>query len=253
MNMERRRFVKLLAAAGGATLAAGGAFGEGRHDFRPAQLQYSGGQPVPYPSALRSLMRTLKLRTSIDADEDKLEINPLSPELFRYPFLYLAGRSSFDPFSDEAVAKLRLFLKSGGFLLIDDASGINNSPFDTSVRREIKRILPENNLERLDSEHTVFRSFYLLDRIGGRILVKDYLEGITLGSRSPVIYSQNDLGGAWATDLYERPLMECSPGGERQREMAYRLGINIVMYALCLNYKKDRVHVEAILERRKLR
>lgn len=251
--MDRRDFIKLLAITSGTTLIRGSAVAEGRHDFRPAQLQYRGGQAVPYPSALRSLMRTLKLRTSIDADEEKLDIEPSSPELFRYPFLYLAGRSAFEPFPEEAVSKLRLFLKSGGFLLVDDASGINASPFDSSVRREIKRILPENNLEKLDSEHTVFRSFYLLDRIGGRVLVKDYLEGITIGARSPVIYCQNDLGGAWATDLYERPIMECSPGGERQREMAYRLGINIVMYALCLNYKKDRVHVEAILERRKLK
>lgn len=253
MRMDRREFVKLLAVAGGTVLTSLGARGEGRHDFRPAQLQYRGGQSVPYPSALRSLMRALRLRTSIDADEDKLDIEPSSPDLFRYPFLYLSGRNSFEPFSEEAVTKLRLFLKGGGFLLIDDASGIDNSPFDNSVRLEIKRIMPENNMIKFDADHTVFRSFYLLDRIGGRVIVKNYLEGITIGERSPVIYCHNDLGGAWATDLYERPIMECQPGGERQREIAYRLGINIVMYALCLNYKKERAHVEAILERRKIK
>jgi hypothetical protein len=39
-------------------------------------------------------------------------------------------------------------------------------------------------------------------------------------------------------------------GGEpRQREFAYRAGVNIVMYTLTGNYKADQVHVPALLER----
>ena len=59
----------------------------------------------------------------------------------------------------------------------------------------------------------------------------------------------NDYAAAWAQDDNGRPLYATVPGGERQRELAYRTGINIVMYALTGNYKADQVHVPALLER----
>lgn len=240
-------------AAAVATLVPARLFAQGRHDLIPAQVKYRGGQPVPYPSALRSMMRVLKTRSSIDAGDDRLDIEIADPLLFRHPFLYMAGRSAFESFTDDEADRLLTFLKAGGTILFDDASGIQGSSFDTAVRREMTRLFPNNPLERLSKDHTVFRSFYLLDRIGGRVLIKDALEGVTVGDRTPVLYCMNDLGGAWATDLYGRPIQECTPGGERQREMAYRLGVNIIMYVLCMNYKKDRIHVETILKRRRLR
>ena len=66
---------------------------------------------------------------------------------------------------------------------------------------------------------------------------------------SPIIIGSNDYAAAWATDEFSRPLYPVVPGGERQREMATRFGINLVMYALTGNYKADQVHVPAILER----
>ncbi|MEC7204327.1 MAG: DUF4159 domain-containing protein, partial [Pseudomonadota bacterium] len=54
---------------------------------------------------------------------------------------------------------------------------------------------------------------------------------------------------AWSVDRHGRPLYAVVPGGEKQREMAYRFGVNLVMYALTGNYKADQVHVPAILER----
>ena len=66
-----------------------------------------------------------------------------------------------------------------------------------------------------------------------------------------MLYCQNDLGGAWARDAFGRWEYEVSPGGARQREMAFRLGINLVMYALCLDYKDDLVHTPFILKRRR--
>jgi hypothetical protein len=251
--MKRRSFITAVSAGAATLLLPERLFAEGRHDFRPVQVAYRGGQPVPYPSALRSLVKTLKLRTSIDADEDRLDLPILAPELFRYPFLYMAGRSGFDPFTDQEIDRLAMFLKAGGTLVIDDASGIESSPFDASVKREVVKLFPDAPMQTLGLDHTIFRSFYLLDRIGGRVLVKDAVMGVTVGDRSPILYCQNDLGGAWATDLYDRPMQECVPGGDRQREMACRLGVNIIMYALCINYKKDRIHVETILNRRRLK
>jgi len=251
--MKRRLFMAAAGAGAAALLLPGRVRGAGRHDFTPAQVAYRGGQPAPYPSALRSMMKTLIIRTSVDADIERKDLQITSPELYRYPFLYMAGRSAFDPFTDQEIERLGSFLKAGGTLLLDDASGIDSSPFDTSVRREVRRLFPDAALDRLLEDHTVFRSFYLLDRIGGRVLVKDAVFGVNVGDRTPVLYCQNDLGGAWATDLYDRPIQGCEPGGENQREMAYRLGVNIIMFTLCLTYKKDRIHVETIMQRRRLK
>jgi hypothetical protein len=66
---------------------------------------------------------------------------------------------------------------------------------------------------------------------------------------STIIIGANDWAGAWATGPGGGPMLPVVPGGERQREMAYRFGVNLVMYALTGNYKSDQVHVPAILER----
>ncbi len=66
---------------------------------------------------------------------------------------------------------------------------------------------------------------------------------------SSIIVTSNDLAAAWALDENDRPMFAVVPGGEDQREMSYRVGVNIVMYALTGNYKSDQVHVPAILER----
>lgn len=66
---------------------------------------------------------------------------------------------------------------------------------------------------------------------------------------SSILVTSNDFAAAWALDERGRPLYPTVPGGESQREMAFRTGINIVMYALTGNYKADQVHVPALLER----
>ena len=66
---------------------------------------------------------------------------------------------------------------------------------------------------------------------------------------SSILITSNDLAAAWALDDRNRPLYPVVPGGERQREMAFRTGVNIVMYALTGNYKADLVHMPALLER----
>jgi hypothetical protein len=68
---------------------------------------------------------------------------------------------------------------------------------------------------------------------------------------TPVIIGGNDWAAAWAVDNRGVALLPVGRGfaGERQREMAYRFGINIIMHVLTGNYKSDQVHVPALLER----
>jgi hypothetical protein len=102
-------------------------------------------------------------------------------------------------------------------------------------------------------DHVLTKSFYLMQEFpgrwaGGTLWVEPVDDRVNDGVSS-VIVGSNDYAGAWAMDDQDQPLYPCVPGGEPQREQAYRFGVNLVMYALTGNYKTDQVHVPAILER----
>lgn len=215
-----------------------------------AQLE-TGGQFNPRPDALRRLLWEVTQRTSIEASLEVTAIRAEDPKLFYHPLLYWSGRGAVPPFSDAAVRALRRYLTYGGTILVDSADEEVGGAFDQSVRREMGRILPRIEFDRVPTDHVVYKSFFLVDHQAGRVLRAPYLEAIAIEKRYAVIYSQNDLAGAWARDSFGRWEFDVSPGGERQREMAFRLGINVVMYALCLDYKEDLVHIPFILKRRR--
>jgi hypothetical protein len=107
-------------------------------------------------------------------------------------------------------------------------------------------------LAALRRDHVVYKSFYLLDGPAGRVAATPDLEAIELGGRLAVIASGNDLLGALARDSFGTWEMEVTPGGEAQREKAIRLGVNLAMYAMCLDYKEDQVHIPFIMKRRRI-
>jgi len=218
-------------------------------ELQIAHLQH-GGQWNPRPSALRRLAWELGRRTSIEPAAAPVAMRPGAAGMHRHPMLYLTGVGGLPPFSEAERAALRRHLQYGGFLLVDAADGSDGTGFDAAVRAELARVLPASPLGALPRDHVLYKAFYLLDRQGGRVLTKPWLEAQLLDGRAAVIYSQNDLGGAWArTELgeWEYP---CTPGGEAQREAAFRLGVNLAMYALCTDYKDDAVHLPFILRRR---
>lgn len=217
--------------------------------FTFAQLRYNGGNWNPRPNAGKRLMWELVKRTSVEARIEPVAVSPGDTEIFEYPFICLSGDQEFPPFSDAEISNLKLYLEFGGMLLIDDCMGKAGFGFDTSARREVKRLFPNRPLERLPADHTVFKSFYLLNQAYGRIVEKPYLEGVTIENRTVIVFSQNDLGGAWSRDPMGNWEYEVIPGGDTQRSMAFRLGVNIVMYALTGNYKQDQVHLPFILKR----
>jgi hypothetical protein len=113
----------------------------------------------------------------------------------------------------------------------------------------ISALFPQNPLRKIQRDHSVFRSFYLLNTVSGRSIVKPYLEGISIKGRTVLLYSSNDQGGAWSRNKLGHWSYDVIIGGRRQRQLAIRLGVNIIMYALTLDYKKDMVHLPIILER----
>src|SRR5512133_895718 len=209
-----------------------------------------GGSWNPRPSALRRLGWEMARRPSIEPSNDAVPVRRDRPGLHRYPMLYLTGAGALPPLSEGERAALRRHLMYGGFLLVDSADGSDGSGFDASARRELAKVLPAAPLQPIARDHVLHKTFYLLDRQGGRVLVKPWMEAQALDGRLAVVYSQNDLGGAWARSEFGDWEFPCTPGGEPQREVAFRIGVNLAMYALCTDYKDDAVHLPYIMKRR---
>ena len=206
----------------------------------------SGLESAPRPRAAERIAWEVRKRTSIETVLNPSETRLDDPSIFRTPLLYFPGDRAFPSLSEKEITGLRRFIEYGGFMLIDDASP-EGPGFDESVRRELLRAFPSERLVRLSSEHTLYRSFYLLSRPTGRLSEPDTLEAIVHAGRVAVLYSRHDLGAAWAYDGRSLGFGDIPAG---QRENAIRLGVNAVMYALCLDYKDDQVHAPFILRRR---
>lgn len=201
------------------------------------------------PTAAQRLAWEIRKRTSIETVLEPSAVRFDDPSIFKTPFLYWAGDRAFPALSEAELKGLRRFVEYGGFVLIDDASP-ETQGFDESVRRELPRAFPSQRLAKLPRDHTLYRAFYLLDRPVGRVAEPTFVETITQAGRAAVVYSRHDLGGAWARDEQGQAAYDITPGGFAQREQAIRLGVNLVMYALCLDYKDDQVHAPFILRRR---
>lgn len=249
--ISRRELLRSLGAASALLLPSrAAALGESSK-VRLAQLQYQGGNATPRATALQRLAWELDKRTSVAISLTSPLLTLASKKLFSHPFLYLAGDRSFSMPPRTELSRLRRFLVFGGFLLIDSAEARPGGDFDRSARKLAGALFPRRPLKRIDKKHTLHKSFYLLDKAVGRVATVPYLEGVERDGRMAIVYSQNDLGGAWARDNFGQWEHSVYPGGPRQRELAFRWGINIVMYALCVDYKADQVHIPFILKRRR--
>ncbi|MGQ0485419.1 MAG: DUF4159 domain-containing protein [Hyphomicrobiales bacterium] len=213
---------------------------------------------------LKGLGVILKDRTSVEPG-DPMGINIERDEIVFFPMLYWPVRSETSVPSDAALARIDAFMKNGGtifFDLRDDGAGFESlSGGVTASTEALRRMLAKLDIPPLESvpaEHVLTKAFYLLQSFPGRYdrgqlwVERADAQGSVTGNAdgvSSIIIGSNDYAAAWAVDDLGRPLYAAVPGNGRQREMAYRAGINIVMYVLTGNYKADQVHVPALLER----
>jgi hypothetical protein len=249
--ISRREFLfSALALSCGVFITPGRSYGESSFPhFFFTQVRYRGGAWDPNPSFVEAIVEELELRTSIDGDRERRAADLSDPTLFFSPFLFMAGKYEFEPLTPQERETLRRYLTFGGFLFAEDTLGVKGYGFDRAFRAEMKKIFPGQDLKRLPLDHPVYQCFYLLNQIGGRQPVSPYFEGITLDQWTPVIYSQNDLSGAWSRDKLGKWLHECTPGGEPQRSLAFKAGINVIVYSLTSDYKRDLVHHPFIKKR----
>lgn len=246
---SRRRFLGGLAGVFGALAAGDARAMEGSNRVAIPVIDVGGDSSGRVRAPARLAWEAAK-RTSIECVVEPVVVSLDSDALFDHTAAYWWGTGDFGPLGDERAARLRRWLQYGGFLIVDGDATADRG-FDQRIRAELARMFPAAPLKRLDGDHTVFKSFYLLRDAPGRTLHAPSLEGVEQDRRTMVVYSRNDMGGAWLRDEFGTWTYSCTPGGERQRETAFRLGVNLLMYALCTTYKSDQVHIPFIMKRRK--
>ena len=210
-------------------------------------------------AGLAGLTRVLRRRTAVEPGEP-LGVDIETDELAFFPLLYWAVSTRQRPPSDRALERLNQYLRSGGTILFDtrERGDFTTGSFAGAggSARHLRTLLRGLDLPMLipvPRDHVLTKAFYLLSDfpgrwIGGRVWVErrggQHNDGV-----SPVVIGSNDWASAWAVDRFGVAMFPTVPGGERQRELAFRFGVNWVMYALTGNYKTDQVHVPAIIER----
>lgn len=213
---------------------------------------------------LTGLGNILVERTSVEPGEP-VGIDLDRDEIVFFPLLYWPILPDAQAPSAAALAKLNTYIKNGGTIFFDtredgtDFSTLSGevSGATLALRRVVEKLdIPP--IEPVPPDHVLTKAFYLLQSFPGRYergqLWVETGEGGTASSGNAdgvtsVIIGANDYAAAWAQDSRGQPLYATVPGGDRQRELAYRTGVNIVMYALTGNYKADQVHIPALLER----
>ncbi|MCP4330915.1 MAG: DUF4159 domain-containing protein [Alphaproteobacteria bacterium] len=203
---------------------------------------------------LRGLNAILSRRTSVEPEEP-IAVDIETDDLSVYPMLYWPIVGGQKTPSDEAVAGLNTYIRNGGMILFDTRDRAPGGRNDRSVTRQLRQLVRGLDIPPLvpvPEEHVLTRAFYLLSEFpgrwrGGTLWVEE--EPKVNDGVSSVIVGGHDWASAWAIDETGRPRFAVVPDGERQREIAFRFGVNLVMYALTGNYKADQVHVPAIMER----
>ncbi|TAK49883.1 MAG: DUF4159 domain-containing protein [Xanthobacteraceae bacterium] len=221
-------------------------------------------------AGLGGLTLFLAQRTALEGG-DPVGVDPARDELAFYPLIYwpvIPGAPKPPP---AALEHIDAYMKQGGTVLFDtrDAGevppggGESRTPAMATLRAMLSSLdVPE--LEPVPREHVLTKTFYLLRDFPGRFGTgQTWVEALPretddeMADRparggdgvSPLIITSNDLAGAWALRPDGQPMLPMSGSDPRQREFAFRSGVNIVMYTLTGNYKADQVHAPALIER----
>jgi hypothetical protein len=210
----------------------------------------------------------LAQRTALEAG-DPVGVDPAHDELAFFPLIYWPVVPGAPKPPQQAIDRIDAYMKQGGTVLFDTRDAIEVLPGDNGTSqtsgmqtlREILSSLDVPELEPVPREHVLTKTFYLLRDFPGRYdtgqtwvetLPRDEDEDAASHPArggdgvSPIIITSNDLVGAWAIRPDGQPML---PLAQRQREYAFRAGVNIVMYTLTGNYKADQVHAPALIER----
>ena len=223
-------------------------------------------------AGLQGLTLFLAQRTALEAGEP-VGLDPARDELAFYPLIYWPIVPSAPKPTREALEHIDAYMKQGGTVLFDTRDAVE-APLGTGgdtrgpgmqALRTILSSLDIPELEPVPKDHVLTKTFFLLRDFPGRFNSGQlWVEAMPAADEndedskrparggdgvSSIIISSNDFAGAWAMRQDGQAMLPLVSAEPRQRELAFRAGVNIVMYALTGNYKADLVHMPALLER----
>ncbi len=188
------------------------------------RVKYSGGDWYNDPDIIPNLAREINKRTKIRLNEQERILTLDDSEIFSYPFLFITGHGKFELTKDEEEA-LSKYLWNGGFVYADDDYGMNEYFIG-----EIEKIFPEHHLVEIPKEHEIYNIYYKFP--GGLPKIHEHYKGPSMGyglfinGKLSLFYTYNsNLSDGWAS-----PSVHNDP--EELREKAFKMGINIYLYAL---------------------
>jgi len=221
-------------------------------------------------AGLQGLTLFLAQRTALEAGEP-IGIDIGRDELAFFPLIYWPVVPNAARPAAEALARADAYMKQGGTILFDTRDAVEAPPGSGGEARgpgmlALRTILSSLDLPELEPvprDHVLTKTFFLLRDFPGRFNSGQlWVEAMPAEREdeprrparagdgvSSILITSNDLAGAWAIRPDGQPMLPLVPGDPRQREFAFRAGVNIVMYTLTGNYKADQVHVPALLER----
>jgi Domain of unknown function (DUF4159) len=188
-----------------------------------ALLKYSGGGDwYANPTSLPNLIKFSNQNINTTIITKPATVEPGSPDIFSYPFVHATGHGNI-LFSDAEILNLRNYMMSGGFMHFDDNYGL-----DEYLRREIKRIFPNNNLVELPANHPIFQKPFSfpagLPKIHEHDGKRPQAFGIFVENKLVLLYTYEcDLGDGWEdAEVHNDP--------KEVREKALKMGANILNY-----------------------
>ncbi len=221
-------------------------------------------------AGLQGLTLFLAQRTALEAGEP-IGLDPARDELAFFPVIYWPISPTAPKPTQAALERIDSYMKRGGTVLFDTRDAVDSPPGPGGemqgpgmvALRSILSSLDIPELEPLPRDHVLTKTFFLLRDFPGRFNNGQlWVEALPAETEdepnrparagdgvSSILITSNDLAGAWAMRPDGQPMLPLVPGEPRQREFAFRAGVNIVMYALTGNYKADQVHIPALLER----
>ncbi|MCD6333064.1 MAG: DUF4159 domain-containing protein [Bacteroidales bacterium] len=191
--------------------------------IRIALLKYSGGGDwYANPTSLPNLIKFCNENIHTHIDPKPVNVDPGSRDIFNFPFVHMTGHGNVI-FSDQEVKNLRKYLKSGGFLHIDDNYGL-----DPYIRREMKKVFPDQDFTELPPDHPIFRSPYFFKNGLPKIHEHDGKRpqgfGLFMDGRLVCFYSyESDLGDGWEDPAVHHDSQET-------RLKALKMGANLITY-----------------------
>ena len=179
-----------------------------RAEFQPYLLQYEGGDWNTDPTAIPNLMLEIERRTNMKAVRQPIIVKADSQELLELGskalFVYMTGHHNFQ-FTAAEVENLRKYLLKGGTIWADNCFPGRRSRFDTGFRREMKRVMPDRDFETITADHPIFSSILQFREVPkGMNFRNDPVEIVMIDRRLAVVYTLNDYGCLWQTQLNEK-------------------------------------------------